>query len=266
MECIMFSIVVVALNPGKKLQQTIDSVLQQECGAYEILIKDGGSTDGAVENLSYDRRIKVCIEKDKGIYDAMNQAVEKVSGKYILFLNCGDTLYDSTVLKRVAKVIEAEGNPFNTVFYGNTFCQQTENVVYAAPEITGFTCYRNIPCHQSCFYSRELLQERPYDLNYPVRADYDHFLWCFYAGKARMIYLPMTLASYEGGGFSESPENKRQDKLEHKQITQRYMGKGEILRYKAILALTLVWLRRYIAEKSPLSGVYHKIKELLYKR
>lgn len=269
MECIMFSIIVVALNPGKKLQQTIDSVLQQRYGAYEILIKDGGSTDGSVEGLSYDiddTRIKLCREKDKGIYDAMNQAVNKVSGKYVLFLNCGDTLYDSTVLGKAAKVIEAEKTPFNTVFYGNTFCQQTESVVYAAPEITGFTCYRNIPCHQSCFYSRELLKERPYDLKYPVRADYDHFLWCFYVNKTRMIHLPITLASYEGGGFSESPENRKQDKLEHQQITQRYMGKGEILRYKALLALTLVWLRRYIAEKSPLSGIYHKTKELLYKR
>ena len=38
-----FSIIVVALNAGEKLKETVDSVLSQSFGEYEIVVKDGGS-------------------------------------------------------------------------------------------------------------------------------------------------------------------------------------------------------------------------------
>ena len=37
------SIVTVALNPGEKLQTTLDSVFCQTCTDYEIILKDGGT-------------------------------------------------------------------------------------------------------------------------------------------------------------------------------------------------------------------------------
>ena len=42
---ISFSIVVVCLNAGEKLLPTVQSVLDQRYGNYEIIVKDGGSTD-----------------------------------------------------------------------------------------------------------------------------------------------------------------------------------------------------------------------------
>ena len=52
--------------------------------------------------LPKDERIKVFSEKDKGIYDAMNVAVSKASGDYVIFMNCGDSFYDEDVLKNTA--------------------------------------------------------------------------------------------------------------------------------------------------------------------
>ena len=43
------SVIVVALNPGEKLKETIDSVLAQTYKDYEIVVKDGGSKDGSVD-------------------------------------------------------------------------------------------------------------------------------------------------------------------------------------------------------------------------
>jgi len=56
---ISFSIVVVCLNPGNKLRPTIKSVLCQQYGNYEIIIKDGGSTDGSLDTLPADSRIRI---------------------------------------------------------------------------------------------------------------------------------------------------------------------------------------------------------------
>ena len=115
-----------------------------------------------------DERVKICRQRDLSIYDAMNQAVEKVKGDYVLFLNCGDTFYQKDVLRKTAEYAEKKlGNGDGSkpcIFYGNTFCENTGAAVHSAPAITGFTCYRNIPCHQSCFYDRRLFERKKYEM------------------------------------------------------------------------------------------------------
>ena len=48
-----FSIIVVCLNPGTKLNQTLDSILAQTCPDFEVIVKDGGSRDGSKVLLDY---------------------------------------------------------------------------------------------------------------------------------------------------------------------------------------------------------------------
>lgn len=284
---VVFSVIVVALNPGDKLKKTIKSILCQDYKNYEIVLKDGMSRDGSVEALRQEyageERLKICRKPDKSIYDAMNQATQISRGEYILFLNCGDTFYGRDVLSKTAQIMDnscslrqsggesAPGNDDAAVknsrphlFYGNTFCEQTGDVVHSSPAITGFTCYRNIPCHQSCFYDRRLFENRKYNLDYRIRADYDHFLWCFYKAGTQMHYMDMVVASYEGGGYSESRENQARDRQEHRSITREYMKRGELLRYRTVMVLTLAPLRRWMAGSRALSGAYHRLKSILY--
>lgn len=261
-----FSIITVALNPGKKLQETLDSVFCQTCTDYEIIIKDGGSTDGSTDKWKNTACVRFFEEPDAGIYDAMNQAVRYAEGEFVLFLNCGDVLADKTVLERAAAVIDGEDASGNgrLVIYGDTVGHRTNAVIASSPKITGFTCYRNIPCHQSCFYSADLCKERPYDLQYKIRADYDHFLWCYYRAGARFLHMDFAVSSYEGGGYSESRENAKRDRDEYRAIVREYMTAAELFRYRTAMALTLAPLRRKIAESKVFSGVYHWVKRVVY--
>ena len=270
-----FSVITVAFNPGEKLAFTLESVLGQSCQDVEVIVKDGGSSDGALarwqrENASRPgvEKIKIFAGRDGGIYDAMNRAAALASGEFLLFLNCGDAFADEDVLARTKSVLEEEekaGTDMDRlVVYGDTCGEKNGVIICSAPKITGFTCYRNIPCHQSCFYSAALCREKPYDLRYKIRADYDHFLWCYYRGKAKMRHLGFPVASYEGRGFSESRKNKSLDKKEHGQITGSYMKKGELLRYRLIMLCTLAPLRSMMAESKVFSGVYHRLKEKIY--
>ena len=99
-----FSIVVVSLNPGERLEKTLKSILSQTYGNYEVILKDGGSKDGSLELLKeagfFEDKpmIKIIEQPDKSIYDGMNQAVTYVKGCYIQFLNCGDYFYDENVI------------------------------------------------------------------------------------------------------------------------------------------------------------------------
>lgn len=269
-----FSIVTVALNPGDKLQKTLDSVFCQTCADYEIILKDGGSTDGSMDkwrnaeqkadNEQGTGRVRFFDVPDKGIYEAMNQAVQQAEGDFVLFLNCGDMLAERNVLERVAEQIDRSGEQPPLILYGDTVSAGTGATIASPPKITGFTCYRNIPCHQSCFYSTDLCREKSYDLQYKIRADYDHFLWCRYRGGAKFLYLNFPVSSYEGGGYSESRENAERDRKEHKMITGEYMSGPERFCYRAVMALTLAPLRRRIAQSRLLAGLYQRLKKLLY--
>lgn len=283
-----FSIVVVSLNPGERLEKTLDSILKQTYTDYEVILKDGGSGDGSLSGLQetgfFDNKnqIKIIEQKDKSIYDGMNQAVAYVKGRYVQFLNCGDSFYSDRVLEEVAEYIEKhrkermeskaagdfaieviEEQP--AIYYGNQYNQQQDTIVYSAPQINDFTCYRNVPCHQVCFYDYRLFEKRAYELKYKVRADYEHFLYSIYQEGAKGISMPVVVASYEGGGFSETRENRKRSALEHKEITAKYLGKTKAFKYRMIMWLTLAPLRTAMAENPALSGIYNGIKNGIYK-
>lgn len=192
----MYSIIVVCLNAGRRLCETVGSVLGQRCADFEVVVKDGGSSDGSVEMLAeawQDARLRVYTEKDSGIYDAMNQAVKLAGGAYFLFLNAGDSFYDENVLDRITDEIhrlERAGRRAD-ILYGNMYHKALEAVICASPEINDFTCYRNVPCHQTCFYRRALFESRGYRTKYTVRADYEHFCGAIMTGRLRSRMCPL---------------------------------------------------------------------------
>lgn len=272
-----FSIIVVCYNAGEELHKTVQSILNQTYTDYEIIVKDGVSTDGSLEQLPEHERLRIYSESDLGIYDAMNQAVSYMNGCYALFLNCGDYFYDDGVLEAMHCAIRShicEEKEQLAIYYGNTFERKTGNVVNSNPKLDAFGCYRNVPCHQCCFYPAAYLKPQQLAQNgraqafcvqYRVRADYEHFLWCFFKQKVETVYVSLTVCSYEGGGFSETTENRKRSAKEHKQITALYMTPQMRFRYKAIMVLTLAPLRTKMAESKRFSALYQKIKKKLYR-
>jgi len=268
-----FSIIVVCLNPGDKLIETMESIRCQNYKDYEVVVKDGFSKDGSIEMLrawlqaegaAIAEKVHVHQLADKSIYDAMNQATELACGEYLYFLNCGDHFYDANALKGMAAGIEK--HPEGRLFYGNVYDAIRKSVVQSNPKMDAFACYRNVPCHQACVYHKELFSERGYEPKYRVRADYEHFLWCFFIQKIEPVYVPVALALYEGGGFSETAENRARSKKEHEEIVAMYMSKGQIITYRLIMIASLQPLRTAMAESKLLGGFYQKIKKLIYKR
>ena len=270
-EKIQYSIIVVCLNAGERLYDTIQSIRNQKYPFFEIVIKDGGSTDGSVQKIEKDisdERICIYTKKDTGIYDAMNQAVKLAKEDYYLFLNAGDTFYDNQVLNKITDEIKKQNTKKEHVdiLYGNMHHKTLNTVIYASPEINDFTCYRNIPCHQTFFYHKKLFEERGYYPKYNVRADYEHFLWCYYKMNANIQYVPVIIASYEGGGYSETKENKKRSACQHREIVVHYMGKKRANYYRFLMLLTMAPLRSAIAQNKQLSGIYNWLKRGIYRR
>lgn len=264
---VKFSIAVVCLNAGDKLRLTVESILQQTCKDYEIIVKDGLSTDGCLDGLPEDRRIRIFRQKDSGIYDGMNQAMDKAEGEYVYFLNCGDLFYSEDVLWRVKEQMERIQKPGKRyIFYGDIYEHLTGEKVASNPSMDAFGCYRNVPCHQACFYGIDLMKKKRFDTGYKVRADYEHFLWCFFKGQAETVYMPFPVADYEGGGFSETKENRRVSTAEHKEIVKKYMSRGQVIKYRAVMLLTLSGLRTWLAGNRVTAHFYNGVKRRMYGR
>lgn len=256
----LFSIITVCFNAGDKLKNTLENILAQTYTDYEIIVKDGGSSDKSLEFIPKDERIKVFSEKDKGIYDAMNAAVSKASGDYVIFMNCGDSFYDENVLSNTAAKISDK--PDSRIYYGDAYFKTAGEIISQPKEISESICYRHMPNHQSCFFDRKLWDDDGFDLKYRIRADYDFFLRSYFVKNIRPAYLGITVASYEGGGYSES--NRKLDREEHREIVVKYMGEKKANHYRRIMILTLQPLRTWIAQKSIFAGAYNSIKKKIY--
>lgn len=264
---INFDILIVCLNPGDELVNTLKSVISQDYSHYRVKIKDGGSTDGFLEKaqmlIEGDERFTFIQKNDTGIYDAMNQAAAGLKGDYAIFLNCGDYFYDNKVLSMTADFIEKDGSR-SDIYYGDIYDRLRNTHVSSAPKITPFVCFRNVPCHQACFYSKGILAKRLYDTKYRVRADYDHFLASYFLEGVRPEDLGITVASYEGGGYSETPKGLEISQRERKEILKKYYSPIQIKKYEALLILSLAPLRRAISQAPVLSGLYQKLKSVIY--
>ena len=258
---IRFSVVTVCYNAGQALLETVEKTLAQTCTDFEIIVKDAMSTDGSVERLPADPRIKVIRCKDAGIYDAMNQAVAAASGEYVLFMNCGDWFHSPDALQAVSDTVDAT---HGLLYYGRVYNRRERHTSDYPREITRLTCFRTMICHQVTVYATKLLKERGYDLSYRILADKEMLLYLVCEKKVRPIYVDAVIADYEGGGESSKPEHIQRNNEDRKRMLDQYYPKGEQLRYRTIMALTFPKLRRAMAHSPVFGKVYYGITRCLY--
>jgi len=94
------SIVIATWNAARTFERCMASIADQAFTDWELLIADGGSTDGTVELLKQHAQSIGWWQsrKDGGIYDAWNQALTHAKGEYICFLGADDAWSDRDAL------------------------------------------------------------------------------------------------------------------------------------------------------------------------
>ena len=84
-----FSIVTPSFNPSPWLPLCIASVADQGV-EVEHIVQDAGSTDGTLDWLRDDRRVKTFVERDSGMYDGVNRGLRRAGGDILAYLNCDE--------------------------------------------------------------------------------------------------------------------------------------------------------------------------------
>ncbi len=114
-----FSIVIPSYQQAKFLRTTLESVLTQDHPDREIIVRDGGSTDGSLEllrELGRDGAFRWISEPDGGQAEAINRGLREATGEIHAYLNSDDVYYPGA-LRRVAEYFAA--HPECLVLYGN---------------------------------------------------------------------------------------------------------------------------------------------------
>jgi Glycosyltransferases involved in cell wall biogenesis len=104
----LISVITVCLNAADYIEKTLQSVSEQSCHLFEYLVIDGKSTDTTLEIVGRYRNHIDCLisERDGGIYAAMNKAVKKARGQWIIFLNAGDVFCGPLTLDEMAVCLQ----------------------------------------------------------------------------------------------------------------------------------------------------------------
>ena len=203
------SIITIVYNAEETLERTIQSVLYQSFKDYEYIIIDGVSTDNTLNIIKkYQASIHQFIsEKDSGIYDAMNKALKKATGEYILYLNAGDELYQTNTLSDIFNL-----NIHADVYYGNTMVTDIQGREIAERRLTPpssltWKSFRSgmTVSHQSFIAKRTLCE--PYNLSYTVAADIDWIIRILKKSKT-VINTNIYISKFLLGGYSSNTRNK----------------------------------------------------------
>lgn len=195
----MFSIIVPTWKAAATVGACAENLLRQTYSDFEVVVVDGASTDETLDIVKsyapdFGPRLVVHSEPDQGIYDAMNRGVSMASGAWLLFLGSDDTLHDADTLARVAAFI-GDNEPSDLV-YGDVVMGSTGSRHAGEFDLDRLLFEMNI-CHQSIFYRRELFAGiGPYNLRYPIWADWDFNIRCFSNPALAIRYMDIVVADY----------------------------------------------------------------------
>lgn len=217
----LVSFITVTYNAEKTLERCITSVL--ECKKLidcEYIVIDGKSTDSSPCILNKHRQeIDILvIEKDSGIYDAMNKGLSFAKGKFICFVNSDDSL----IPKGVEKITHllATKHPRLDILATTAISVDGDEKHYWQPAIQdNFLVFRcpNI-CHNAIYAHSSVFEKiGEFDLNLKIAADSDWTIRAYRAG-AKFYYSTVPTMSFTLGGTSSDLSRHRDDmiKIAHK--------------------------------------------------
>ena len=200
----------IAENGEKYLEETINSVLNQNYKNFEYIVVDGGSTDNTLAIIKkYQYQIDYWVsEKDNGIYDGFNKGMQLALGDFVGIVNSDDTL-EKDALEILTRYVNKYKNIdfiFGSVkkHWGVLHGYKPQKIKYS----WGF-----YSSHSTGFFIRRSSAKKVglYNLKYKYHADYDYFYRMIVKKKLFGIGTKKNeiFGNFRRGGFSSTISFKK---------------------------------------------------------
>jgi len=222
-----FSVVIPSFNQARYLEDTIRSVLDQNYPELELIVIDGGSTDGSVEIIrKYEAAITYWVsEPDGGQTAGLVKGFSKATGEYQCWLNSDDQHMPWT-LSEAANYLDT--HPDIDAVFGNALWIDAEGQPIREQREIPFNrfiwmyTYNYIP-GQSMFW-RKSIYDRVGGLNPEFNLAMDADLWDRFASVGRIGHVRRIWSRMR---FYEEQKNRAlrdQSDLEDLKIRMRHWG------------------------------------------
>ncbi len=223
----LISVITITYNAAEVITPTLESLNNQSFRNFEHIVADGASNDSTLDIIdSLSPASLVVSEPDKGLYDAMNKGLKRAIGKYVVFLNAGDSFHSYDTLQHYARAIHT--NAHSDIIYGDTVIVNNQRRVIrprhlSVPEKLTFHSFANgmLVCHQAFMVRRDIAPE--YNTAYRFSADYEWTLRCLpKSDPEHNINLKEIVIDYLSDGLTD--RNHKASLIERFRIMQRYYG------------------------------------------
>jgi glycosyltransferase involved in cell wall biosynthesis len=205
----LVSFIVPTFNSQATLARALQSLADQTCRDFEVLIHDGASNDDTLGIArSFAARLpslQIDSRPDRGVYDAINRGVAAARGDWVLVLGSDDRLHAADTLASLEAVLRASTAGIvhgDVIVTGPSLLGVAVGARYAGAMSLGRLLSGNV-CQQAIFYRRSLFAELgDFDLRYPIWADWDFNLRA--AFQAPMQWVDIVVSDYSTSGMSSS--------------------------------------------------------------
>lgn len=218
----LFTVTIPTYNREEYLAESIDSILNQTCNDFEIVIVDDGSTDGTKELMKYyvdGERIRYYRRKHEGIAKSRNFAISVARGKYIICQDSDDWSYPER-LKAIKKKIDKKPE-VDIIYTSFQVCDKDLKPVHVI-EAREFS-FKKLLEEQyigqpSLCYKRSMALELPYNDKLKYGEDWE-FLVKAASVKKKFQRIPQILVKYRTHPDSISIRKKKEvDKYDREMI------------------------------------------------
>jgi len=209
------SIVTPSYRGSDWLKLCLASVADQGT-ELEHIVQDAGSDDGTLEWLEGDKRAKLFVEKDQGMYDAINRGFRRSCGEILAFLNCDEQYLPGTLKNAVAFFRE---NPRVDVLFGNVVFTGRDGEYLWHRKMQIPLKYHTWTCHLSTltcgmFFRRRLFFEKNHTFN-PGLRDAGDAEWMLGLLQDRVTMAPLnqftSVFTQTGNNMSAAPNAIREN-------------------------------------------------------
>ena len=201
----LLSIITINLNNKTGLQRTLESINTQKNKNFEYLVIDGGSTDGSINLLNTYKYIinKLIIEKDTGIYNAMNKGILASKGNYCLFINSGDCLQNQNTTFFINKHLQSNDG----IYYSDCQLKNGETINYPSKMSLDFLLLHTIN-HQNYIIKKSiLLSNNGYREDLKIVSDWEILIKSYINPNITFKKINDHISIYEGSGLSSNKTN-----------------------------------------------------------
>jgi glycosyltransferase involved in cell wall biosynthesis len=156
-----FSIVTPSFRQLEWLKLCAASVADQEDVEVEHIVQDAGTGAELETWAATQPGLKLFVEKDKGMYDAINRGLRRASGDILAYLNC-DEQYLPGALSAAARFFN--GHPNVDVLFGNVVVVDRQGDYICSREVLPPLKYHTWVCTLGVFTAATFFRRRIIDV------------------------------------------------------------------------------------------------------